>query len=60
MVIRRKDAQQLKINGLGSKQDLHLKSNVVKGVDPGISASQMIPMLLDYYMVCCCLGFQHL
>jgi hypothetical protein len=52
MVVQRKNAQQLELDG--SKQahrNLHPQNNVRKRVDSGISASQMMPMLLDYYTV---------
>jgi hypothetical protein len=53
MTVLRKDAQQLEHRG----PPIRPENGVVPSVDPGISASQMVPILLDYYTVHCYRAF---
>jgi hypothetical protein len=50
MAVRRKEARELEHRG---PKQRHIRNNVAKRVDPGVSASQMVPVLLDYYSVSC-------
>jgi hypothetical protein len=51
MAVRRKDAQELDHGPTGKQPH---ENNVANSVDAGISASQMVPVLFDYYSVRCC------
>ena len=53
MATHRKNAREIQVERRGPSNQARPKSNVARRVDPGISISQMAPVVLDYYSVCC-------